>query len=92
MDSPSHHEILSPGFSPGMTSEQEIRVRHDFLYEWFQKFHQSHHVLKSIYKFDKNDCLFNDRYLAMLMHLAVPNEFENILRLEKDESFDELTE
>ena len=75
-----------------MTSEQEVKVRHDFLFEWFQNFHCSHHILKSIYKFTKNDCLFNDRYLAMLMHLAVPSEFECIIKMENEESFDELSE
>ena len=94
MESPQIAKVLdqSPILSPGVTSEQETRVRHDFLFEWFQNFHGAHHVLKSIYKFSKNDCLFNERYLAMLMHLAVPNEFECIIRLDSGENFDELSE
>ena len=52
--------------------EQETRVRNTFLFEWFLKFHSSEHILKSIYNFNKQDCLFNERYLAMIMHLAAP--------------------
>jgi hypothetical protein len=93
MESPNMADVLDQSpVSPGMNSEQELRVRHDFLFEWFQNFHNAHHILKSIYKFTKNDCLFNDRYLAMLMHLAVPHEFECIIHMESGENFDELSE
>ena len=72
--------------------EQEAKFRNDFLFEWFQKFHEGHYVLKSIYKYTKNECLFNERYLAMVMHLAVPGEFESIIRMDDGENFDELDE
>lgn len=36
-------------------------------------------MLKVIYKFNKNDCLFNVRYLAMVMNLALPDEFEPVI-------------
>ena len=71
--------------------EEEARVSNDFLFEWFQNFHGAHHLLKSIYKFNKNDCLYNLRYLAMMMHLAVPAEFESIVDL-GDANPDEMSE
>lgn len=67
------------------SEEQETRVRNDFLFEWFQKFHGNHRVLRIIYKFNKNDCLFNLRYLAMVMHLAAPAEFEPIIAPNSEE-------
>ncbi len=80
--------------------QKEAKVTNEFLFEWFQKFHYKHHVLKSIYKFNKNDCLFNERYMAMLMHLAVPQEFESVIQLENSsesnsqmlQCFDEMSE
>ena len=65
--------------SPTQIAAQENRVRNDFLFEWYQKFHADHYVLRSIYNFNKKDCVFNLRYLAMVMHLAVPEEFDPII-------------
>ena len=71
------------------------------MFEWFSKFHNQHHVLKSIYKkFTKEECLYNERYLAMLMHLAIPAEFESIIEVNNSgnsnsnmiQSFDEMSE
>ena len=58
-------------------------------------------MLKSVYKkFSKEDCLYNERYLAMLMHLAIPAEFESIIPLDTSgdsgngmlQSYDEMSE
>ena len=60
--------------------EKEGQIRQDFLFEWFQKFHVNHHVLKCIYsKFDKQNCLFNERYIAQMLHVAIPSEFDSII-------------
>lgn len=72
--------------------EKESKIRQDFLFEWFQKFHNNHHVLKSIYKFNKSDCLFNERYISQLLHLAIPSEFESVIPMQQDKCFDEMTE
>jgi len=88
-------EVLDSGMGPAHDTagdeEEEARVTNDFLFEWFQNFHNGHHLLRSIYKFNKSDCLYNLRYLAMLMHLAVPSEFESIIELD-ERSPDELQE
>ena len=74
-----------------LIKENEIRVRNEFVFEWFQNFHNDHFVLRSIYKFNRNDCLYNLRYLAMVMHLALPTEFEAIIE-PAENSFDEMGE
>ena len=71
-------ENLSPT-TKLLREDQQQRVRNDFLFEWFQKFHSSSSVLKTLYKFTRNDCLFNLRYLAMVMFFAVPNEFDPVI-------------
>ena len=82
---------MGPAHDPPRDDDEEARVTNDFLFEWFQNFHNGHHLLKSIYKFNKNDCLYNLRYLAMMMHLAVPGEFESIVELD-EASPDEMQE
>ena len=62
------------------------------MFEWFQKFHSNHHLLKSIYKFEKNNCIFNERYIAQLLHLAIPTEFDSIIIPNEERCFDEMTE
>jgi hypothetical protein len=62
-----------------MLKEEEKKVKNDFLLEWFHKFHDNHFFLTSIYNFSKRDCLNNERYLAMLMHIAIPSEFESLV-------------
>lgn len=74
-------------------AEKEGQIRQDFLFEWFQKFHNNHHLLKSIFRFEKNNCIFNERYIAQLLHLAIPSEFDSIIVLEGENAcFDEVSE
>lgn len=50
-------------------------------------------MLKCIYKYDKNNCLFNERYIAQMLHLAIPTEFDSVVVLENEsQCFDELSE
>lgn len=49
-------------------------------------------MLKSIYKFEKNNCLFNERYLAQLLHLVIPTEFDSIIVPRDRACFDEMSE
>lgn len=48
-------------------------------------------MLKSLYKFSRHDCLYNLRYLAMVMHLAIPTEFEPIIE-PAETCFDEMSQ
>ena len=80
---------LSPD-SKAIHDHEMDRSRRQFLLEWYQKFHENHHVLRSLHGFNKLDCLYNERYIAMLMHLAVPSEFDTILSEEGPyDSYDE---
>ena len=76
---------------PESPSEEQLQVKNDFLFEWFCKFHNSHRVLRIIYKFSKQDCLFNLRYLAMAMHLGLSSEFEAVIEAPNG-SLDDLEE
>jgi len=92
---PEELEILEQEESPAtkkLNQEHETRVRNDFLFEWFQKFHASQEVLKTLYKFSRQDCMFNLRYLAMVMFFAAPEEFDPIIGGDEDGSYHNFTE
>ena len=75
-----------------MISEKEGQIRSDFLFEWFQKFHNNNYMLKCLYKFDKNKCIYNERYIAQLLHLVIPTEFDSIIVPNEKQCFDEMSE
>lgn len=49
-------------------------------------------MLKCLYKFDKNKCIYNERYIAQLLHLVIPTEFDSIIVPNEKQCFDEMSE